>query len=177
MLAVGVRRTTLTDIARRAGISRMTIYRRWPDVRSLIADLMTREWSAVVAGVAPANDGQPVRAQLVTSLVSGVQVLREHPLYRKIVETDPEVLLPYILERRGSSHDAMLDGIERTLRAGHKEGTIRRGDAARQARALLLVAQSFALSAPTMTDDQEPALSGAAFDDELRELLDRYLAP
>ena len=33
----GVRRTTLTDVARRAGVSRMTIYRRWPDVRTLVA--------------------------------------------------------------------------------------------------------------------------------------------
>ena len=43
VLAVGVRRTTLTEVARRAGLSRMTIYRRWPDVRALVADLMTRE--------------------------------------------------------------------------------------------------------------------------------------
>ena len=28
VLAVGVRRTTMTDIARRAGVSRMTLYRR-----------------------------------------------------------------------------------------------------------------------------------------------------
>jgi AcrR family transcriptional regulator len=177
VLAVGVRRTTLTDIARRAGVSRMTIYRHWPDVQSLIADLMTREWSAVVAGVAPPHEETPVRARLVDSVVSGVQALREHPLYRKIVDTDPEVLLPYILERRGSSHNAMLDGIQATLRAGHRDGTVRRDDVTRQARTLLLVAQSFALSAPTMSDDHDAALSTSAFDDELRRLLDRYLAP
>ena len=28
VLAVGVRRTTLTDVARRAGVSRMTLYRK-----------------------------------------------------------------------------------------------------------------------------------------------------
>ncbi|CAM5511644.1 hypothetical protein SHIRM173S_11244 [Streptomyces hirsutus] len=28
VLAVGVRRTTLTDVARRAGVCRMTLYRR-----------------------------------------------------------------------------------------------------------------------------------------------------
>lgn len=173
VLAVGVRRTTLTDVARRAGVSRMTLYRRWPDVSSLIADLMTREWSAVVDAVAPAEDGRPVRAQLVASLVDGVRALRQHPLFRKIVDVDPEVLLPYILERRGSSHDAMLHAIEKTLRAGHKDGTIRRHDPARQARAVLLVAQSFALSAHTMADRHDPA----AFDDELRQLLERYLAP
>src|SRR5439155_16686451 len=34
VLAVGVRRTTLTDVARRAGLSRMTLYRRYPDVNA-----------------------------------------------------------------------------------------------------------------------------------------------
>src|SRR3954468_8972110 len=80
VLAVGVRRTTLTDVARRAGVSRMTIYRRWPDVRTLVADLMTREWIAVAAAVAPPADGRPVRESMVDSLVDGARAFREHPL-------------------------------------------------------------------------------------------------
>ncbi len=176
VLAVGVRRTTLTDVARRAGVSRMTIYRRWPDAGSLIADLMTREWATVVAAVAPNSNGRPVREQLVTSLVRGAQELRAHPLFRKIVEVDPDVLLPYVLERRGSSHDAMLAAIEGTVRAGHADGTVRRDDPARQARTLLLIVQSFALSGHTMTDDQ-PGLSMPDFDLELGHVLDRYLQP
>ena len=38
----GVRRTTLTEVARRAGVSRPTVYRRWPDTGSLIAELLVR---------------------------------------------------------------------------------------------------------------------------------------
>jgi len=174
VLAVGVRRTTLTDVARRAGVSRMTIYRRWPDARSLISDLMTREWSAVVAATAPPTDGRPVRPALVAGLVDGTRALREHPLFRKIVQVDPEVLLPYVLERRGSSQDAMLQAIEQALRAGHADGTVRRDDPTRQARAVLLVAQSFALSARTMSDS---GADDADFDAELQRLLDRYLEP
>lgn len=154
----------------------MTIYRRWPDADSLIADLMTREWAGVVGAVAPAGGARPVREQLVTSLVRGAQALRAHPLFRKIVEVDPDVLLPYVLERRGSSHDAMLAAIEDTVRAGHDDGTVRGDDPARQARTLLLVVQSFALSGHTMADDR-PGLRTADFDDELRDLLDRYLLP
>ena len=45
VLAVGVRRTTMTDVARRAGVSRMTLYRRFPDVTSLMQALMTREFT------------------------------------------------------------------------------------------------------------------------------------
>ena len=33
ILDVGWRRTTLTEVARRAGVSRMTIYRTWPTCR------------------------------------------------------------------------------------------------------------------------------------------------
>ncbi len=177
MLAVGVRRTTLTDVARRAGISRMTIYRRWPDVQSLVGDLMTREWLAVVSPTVPLDDRRPVRPRLIASLLDGIKSLREHPLFRKIVEVDPELLLPYLLERRGASQDAILAVLEKALAAGHRDGTVRRDLPSRQARTLLVVAQSFTMSARTMTDEADPALSTAAFDDELRQILERYLSP
>ncbi|MFF5263687.1 TetR/AcrR family transcriptional regulator [Actinomadura viridis] len=177
VLAVGVRRTTLTDIARRAGVSRMTLYRRWPDVRTIVGDLMTREWLAAAAGAQPPDDGGPARARLVAGLVAGVRAFRAHPLLRKIVEVDPELLLPYVLDRCGASQQAFLEMFETALREGHRDGTVRPGHPARQARALLLVAQSFALSARTMTDAADPELDEAAFDAELALLLDRTLAP
>lgn len=90
VLAVGVRRTTLTDVARRAGVSRMTLYRRWPDVRTLVGDLMTREWISVAAGaMPPADDDLPERARIVEGLVAGVAAFRSHPLFRKILDVDP----------------------------------------------------------------------------------------
>jgi AcrR family transcriptional regulator len=177
VLAVGVRRTTLTDVARRAGVSRMTIYRRWPDVRTLVADLMTREWIAVAAAVAPPADGRPVRESMVNSLVDGARAFREHPLMRKIVEVDPELLLPYLLDRCGASQETFLEFFEATLRAGHADGTIRPGHPARQARTVLLVVQAFTLSVRTMTSPSDPDLATAAFDEELRHILERTLSP
>ncbi|MBG0818056.1 TetR/AcrR family transcriptional regulator [Planomonospora sp. ID82291] len=198
VLAVGVRRTTLTDVARRAGLSRMTVYRHWPDVRSLVADLMTREW-VEVAGRFAGDDP-------VTAAVGAVRALRGHPLWRKIVEVDPELLLPYLLDRRGSSHDAMLALIESAITRGRTAGTVRPGDARAQARAVLLTAQSFLLSGATMLDPAAPDPDGAdpdgadpdgadpdgadpdgaagsgpvtedALDAELTALLERYLSP
>ncbi|MFD0692360.1 TetR/AcrR family transcriptional regulator [Actinomadura fibrosa] len=177
VLAVGVRRTTLTDIARRAGVSRMTLYRRWPDVRTIVADLMTREWVGIGASVQAPDDGGPVRPRLVDGLVAGVRAFRADPLLRKIVEVDPELLLPYVLDRLGASQRRFLELFEEALNAGHADGTIRRGHAGRQARALLLVVQSFVFSAATMTDEDDPELAAAAFDGELRHVLERTLAP
>ena len=53
ILDVGWRRTTLTEVARRAGVSRMTIYRTWSDMPELLGDLMTREWGELVASTQP----------------------------------------------------------------------------------------------------------------------------
>ncbi|MGW2305778.1 TetR/AcrR family transcriptional regulator [Streptomyces sp. NPDC001809] len=178
VLAVGVRRTTLTDVARRAGVSRMTIYRRWPDVRSLVGDLMTREWIAVAAGAMPsADDDRPERERIVEGLVAGAAAFRAHPLFHKILDVDPELLLPYILDRRGASQDALLGLLHSALEDGHEDGSVRRVRADLQARSLLLVVQSFTLSLRTMTDDTDPELSEAAFLDELRTLLERTIAP
>ncbi|MEU6174212.1 TetR/AcrR family transcriptional regulator [Streptantibioticus parmotrematis] len=178
VLAVGVRRTTLTDVARRAGVSRMTIYRRWPDVRALVGDVMTREWVAVALGAAPEPDSAvPVRAQLVEGLVEGLRAFREHPLLRKILDVDPELLLPYLVDRRGASQNALLEVLIDAVRRGHEDGSVRADHPVRQARSVLLVVQSFALSLRTMTDDADPELAEADFHDELRHILERTLAP
>ncbi|MFD0891661.1 TetR/AcrR family transcriptional regulator, partial [Streptosporangium algeriense] len=120
VLAVGVRRTTLTDVARRAGLSRMTIYRRWPDVHALVADLMTREWLRVADRFATEDP--------VTAAVATVGALRGHPLWRKIVEVDPELLLPYLLWRRGASQEVMLSLVGSAVARGQERGTVRPGD-------------------------------------------------
>ncbi|GHD88541.1 TetR/AcrR family transcriptional regulator [Streptomyces naganishii] len=178
VLAVGVRRTTLTDVARRAGVSRMTLYRRWPDVRSLVGDLMTREWVGVATAAMPERvPGTPLRPLIVDGLVAGVAAFRAHPLFRKIVDVDPELLLPYVLDRRGASQEALLALLEEALREGHADGSVRAGHPARQARSLLLVVQSFTLSLRTMTDSDDPELDDEAFLAELRTLLERTLTP
>src|ERR1041384_54337 len=102
VLAVGLRRATLTDVARRAGVSRMTMYRRWPDMGSLIGDLMTREWSTIVRISADDPVGATARERVVDGVVRGVSALRAHPVFRRIVEVDPEILLPYLVDRRGT---------------------------------------------------------------------------
>ncbi|SEB93024.1 DNA-binding transcriptional regulator, AcrR family [Streptomyces misionensis] len=178
VLAVGVRRTTLADVARRAGVSRMTLYRRWPDLRTLVGDLMTREWIAVATRAIPeAAPGVDTRTRLVRGLVAGVEAFRAHPLFHKIVDVDPELLLPYVLDRRGASQEALLALLAEGLREGHADGSVRPGHIERQARALLLTVQSFTLSLRTMTDEDDPELDSAAFLGELRTLLERILTP
>ena len=173
ILDVGWRRTTLTEVARRAGVSRMTIYRTWSDMQQLLGDLMTREWGSVVAAAVAAEGevADPV-GQLVDEVVGTVCALRDNELFVRIVELDPELLLPYLLSRRGRSQDAILALTEQQVRAAQQAGAVRAGNPTAIARALLLTAHGFVLSSHTMVDD---SVSEAELDDELRLVLTRAL--
>jgi len=154
LLEVGWRRTTLTDIARRAGVSRMTIYRAWPDMDALLGDLMTREWLGLADEVA---DGVATRApaaeRIASTAVRMAAAVRDNPVFRRILDVDPEVLLPYLLHRRGRSQEAVLATVVEEIRTGQEAGEIRAGDPVVLARTLLLAAHGLTLSVSTMAGD------------------------
>jgi AcrR family transcriptional regulator len=175
ILDVGWRRTTLTEVARRAGVSRMTIYRTWSDMPQLLGDLMTREWTGVVETAVADQDGTTSSVdRLVAGIVGTVRVLRDNELFVRIVELDPELLLPYLLSRRGRSQDLILAITEDAIRSGQQAGEIRAGNATAIARGLLLAAHGFVLSTHTMVDDE---VTEAELDDELAVLLRQALLP
>ena len=172
--AVGWRRATLTDVARRAGVSRMTIYRRWPDMTALMGDLMTREWAQLGAAAAlTPHAAASGPAALAAAVVQAATALRDNELFRKVVEVDPEILLPYVLDRRGRTQDALLDVLEHAIRAGQAQQTIRAGDPVALARTVVLATHGFVLSGATMTDPVSLDELGA----ELARMIERYLAP
>ena len=177
ILAVGWRRTTLTDVARRAGVSRMTIYRRWPDMQTLLADLMTREWAVVVEDAALTAGASPLQ-RLAGGVAATVTQLRRNELFAKILEVDPELLLPYLLDRRGRTQDAILGLVEAVVAEGQADGSVRAGEPRLLARSLMLAAHGFALSMQTMTGAADaPGPTEEELDRELRTLVERYLRP
>jgi AcrR family transcriptional regulator len=168
ILAVGWRRSTLTDVARRAGVSRMTLYRRWPDMETLVGDLMTREWS----GLARVPDDGPGLRRVARGVASTVTALRANELFHKIVHVDPELLLPYLLDRRGRTQDSLLAALVTGIVEGQGDGSVRGGDPVLLARSALLATYGFALAVPTMTDRRRTV---RAYDAELFDLVERYL--
>jgi AcrR family transcriptional regulator len=173
ILDVGWRRTTLTEVARRAGVSRMTIYRTWADMPTLLGDLMTREWAGVVTDQVAAAGSATSLQRLVGGIVGTVRMLRANELFVRIVELDPELILPYLFSRRGRSQDLILALSVEAIEAGQADGSIRPGDPKTMARAVLLAVHGFVLSAHTMADE---GVDEEALDEELTTLLTRSLA-
>lgn len=175
ILLVGWKRTTLTDVANRAGVSRMTVYRTYADMTELLADLMMREQAALVAAaVDSVDESRAWPDRLAVGVARTVAALRDNDLFRRMVDVDPEWVLPYLLERRGRFQDAVLDVVGERIAQGQREGGIRPGDPVVLARTVLLTAHGFVISAPIMTD---ATVAQSTLDDELADLLRRYLAP
>ncbi|GAB3868395.1 TetR/AcrR family transcriptional regulator [Nocardioides maradonensis] len=172
ILDVGWRRTTLTEVARRADVSRMTIYRAWPDMPALLADLMTREWTGVVEGHVADRSATP--EAIADAVLATVAALRDNELFSRIVELDPELVLPYLFSRRGRSQELIVGLLAEAIRSGQGTGAVRTGDPVLLARSLVLACHGFVLSAHTMVDD---SVDLAALDAELHTQLTRSLQP
>jgi AcrR family transcriptional regulator len=168
VMDVGLRRTTIADVARRAGVSRMTVYRQHVDLNSLVAALLTRELVAVLDAAAQEVAALPTaRERLVEASILVVDRISRHPLYRRVLDVDPELLLPLVVDRFGSTQLAARDVVRRQLEEGQQEGSVRAADTRLQATCILITVQSFVFSARIV----EPL----RLSDELRVLLDGYL--
>ncbi|MFN8033176.1 MAG: helix-turn-helix domain-containing protein [Mycobacterium sp.] len=166
----GIERVTLAEIARRAGVSRPTVYRRWPDTRSILAALLTDRitgaWRAT-----PAR--QPGRAGLVGRIVTVAQRLRADGLIVTVLRSAPDLAMVYISGRLGTSQQILIDLVADELRAAQADGSVRAGDVRQMSAMVLLIAQSTIQSGPIV----EPILDAGSLARELTYALNGYLAP
>jgi AcrR family transcriptional regulator len=165
VLDIGMRRTTLAEVARRAGISRMTVYRQYGDLNTLISALLTRELTALMAEVdAELHVLATARERLIEACVQIAERMHDHPLYRRILDLDPELLLPLIVDRFGSTQVAAMALVAERIREGHDDGSLTELDPESGATAVLLLCQSFVISArlldPSVAKELRPMLEG-----------------
>ena len=180
--AVGLRRTTLTDVARRAGVSRMTVYREYGDAAALFRALLTESIGEVVFGAEVDVRHLPtVRERIVEGVSLTVERLAEHPMMRRVLELDPELLLPFVVDRFGSGQRLALEHVRNQLRAGMQDGSVRELDPGPAARLILLTAQSVVFSTRIVEGPDSPSAdlpepdSPVRLGDDLRAMLDAYL--
>jgi AcrR family transcriptional regulator len=170
VLAYGVERVTLAEIARRAGVSRPTIYRRWPDTRALLAALLTARIIGVLRDL-PARDGG--REALVERIVGVAERLRHDEVVMSVFLSAPELARVYIAERLGTSQQILIEAVASELKTAQRDGSVRAGDPRQLAAMCLLITQSTIQSAQIV----EPILDADALAVELAHSLNGYLKP
>jgi AcrR family transcriptional regulator len=165
VLAVGVRRTTLTDVARRAGVSRMTLYRRYPDLEAVLSALMTREFGRLIGQPA---QGDTTRERAVAMVVHGCRALAADPLFVRLLDVDPELLLPYMTRRLGGVQKIAVAAGAEALAVD--DGSVRRdAPPAVLSAGIELIARGFVLASHGELDIDPWA--------ELARAVDGYLRP
>jgi AcrR family transcriptional regulator len=174
VLDFGVRRTTVSEVARRSGLSRMTVYRRYPDGASLIRALMTREFGELLAQAMAALDaGASGRERVVGAAVTTLERLMTHPLMLRLLELEPEMMLPYLTERLGGFQTLAREASREAIVAGQADGSVRAdADPAIMAAACEMAARGLVLAARSLTEGQRRTALG-----EFELMLDAYLRP
>ncbi|MCH9699875.1 MAG: TetR/AcrR family transcriptional regulator [Actinomycetia bacterium] len=170
VLAYGLERTTMTEIARRAGVSRPTIYRRWPDIRSVIAELLTVRIAGVLEDVPDRGVG---REALVERVIAVAERLRNDEVVMSVIVGAPNVAMVYIAERLGTSQKLLVDALAEGIKAAQHDGSVRLGDPRQMGAMCLLITQSTIQSAHMV----EALLDSRALTIELAHSLNGYLKP
>src|ERR1700744_376519 len=128
-LAHGFRRTSVDDVARRAGIGRATVYRRFAARDEIVQAVLVRETRRFFADIAEATKQLPSLAdRLVEGFVVGLRNAREHSLLQQILTSEPDVSIPFLTTRGGPAMAVMrefllrqyLDGVETNSTSGAK---------------------------------------------------------
>jgi len=166
--AYGVERVTLAEIARRARVSRPTVYRRWPDIRSVLAALLT-------ARIVGALDAAPTRGvgreAVVERIVAVADHLRDDEVVMSVLNRAPELTMVYTTERLGTSQQILIDTLAADIKLAQDDGSVRPGEPRQFAAMCLLIARSTIQSGQIVA----AILDARALDVELAHCLDGYL--
>jgi AcrR family transcriptional regulator len=88
--AVGLQRITVEDVVRRAGVARMTAYRRYPRRDDLVQALVRRETQRFLGAVADAIDNaDDPKEGVAEAFIAAVSFARAHPILRRAAQNDP----------------------------------------------------------------------------------------
>lgn len=157
--AYGFRKTSMEDVARRAGVSRVTLYRRFADKDALVNAVVLREVRRSLAAIV--TDLETLAApedQFVRGFVATVLVARRHPLFQRLVTGEAGLdLAKYASVTWPQTIDlgrAMMSGVIAGLQA---QGKFTGLDAAALAETLIRLWHSLVMTPSSAVDSDDEA--------------------
>jgi TetR/AcrR family transcriptional regulator len=162
----GVRRANIEDVAARAGVSRSTVYRRFPTKDDLFEHVVRREAQLFFTTLDQATVGCDPQQAVVEAFVLGVGLVHDSPLYSRIADSEPE-LLGMFSRSHAFPIGQFADGIAHTLRRCGAD--IPESDLANIADILLRVALGIIVFPTDRLDTSDTTA--------VREYAARYLVP
>jgi len=169
-MAIGIRRASVGDIAKRAGVGRMTVYRRFPQREELITAAVLREARRELREVSePLAAIEDPEQRLVELLTRTIRAVVDQPLLARLRVTEPEDVALRVTSGSGPLLALGRGFLASYLRAEVDAGRLRDQDVEATAELMARVAVSLFL---------QPA-SVLPLDDEagLRRFVAEHVAP
>ena len=153
-LSFGVRKTSLTDVADRAGVSRATAYRTFHDKNGLVKAVAEAEVGRFLLRLDEAVTWEaPLADALAQAITFTLRYLSDHAVLQRLIASEPEQLTDVVVPRPGepSLVRALLPAVvERFVRTHHD---VLRVPVDQAAEWLLRMAISMLLSPDTTLPD------------------------
>lgn len=119
----GIRRTTMDDVAKRAGVGRATIYRKFETKEALVEAVLLDELRLYLQRLdAITEDVEGFGEQLVEGFVATLHHVREESLLSAVVELDGEWGMGHFTVLAGPVIAAAREYLARKIRAAQAKG-------------------------------------------------------
>jgi AcrR family transcriptional regulator len=108
----GFHRVALDDVARRAGVSRTTIYRRFANRDELVAAVMERENAALFAEIAEElKNAGPQSNYYVEAFTQSILMFRRHRVLNQLMTDEPALVLQLAHRHYGAGIERMAEAL------------------------------------------------------------------
>jgi AcrR family transcriptional regulator len=167
---IGIRRSSMEDVARRAKVGRVTIYRRFDRKEKLVSALLAREVHDAIAKVEDAVRGVPdVEERFMRGFVAGMRAVRNHPLLVAMLATEPDTSLPLFTTNANPGLELARAFLASEVRRGRKDLGLDDADADQVGEIFARLTLSLVLTPQTCLPIDD--------DEEAREFARRHIVP
>jgi AcrR family transcriptional regulator len=122
---MGIKRSTMADVARLAGVSRITVYRRFASKEALVEQVVRREFRRYFDqfGI-DIQDAGTVADRVVLGFVSSLRAIRGNPLIGGLMEIEPDAVVPSMTSDGGRTLAAVRQFVAGRLRREQQAGNV-----------------------------------------------------
>ncbi|WP_019630025.1 TetR/AcrR family transcriptional regulator [Actinomadura atramentaria] len=121
----GIQRTTMEDVARRANVSRITVYRRFATKDALVEQVVRREFRRYFDRFLSDIERAGTAAdRVVLGFVSSLRAIRGNPLIGGLIETEPDLIMPSMVNDGGRTLAVVREFVAGQLRREQRAGDV-----------------------------------------------------
>ncbi|MGV9881333.1 TetR/AcrR family transcriptional regulator [Streptomyces sp. NPDC003006] len=122
---MGIKRSTMADVARLAGVSRITVYRRFASKEALVEQVVRREFRRYFDQfIVDIQDAETVADRVVLGFVSSLRAIRSNPLIGGLLAAEPDAVVPSMTSDGGRTLAAVRQFVAGRLRREQQAGGV-----------------------------------------------------